>query len=53
MSNKLKEIIYNTIEDIINEFNMFEGIREKDSSKNLLIINLTEESEKIAFIDDI
>jgi hypothetical protein len=41
MSNKLKEIIYNAITDILNEFNAFEGKNEVDS-KNLLIISMTE-----------
>lgn len=43
MSNKLKEVIYNTIENITNEFNMYEvANRDQQPSKNLLIINLTE-----------
>lgn len=54
MANKLKEVIYNTIKDIINEFNMYEGeSKDQQSCKNLLIINLSEENDKITFIDDI
>ena len=51
MSNKLKEIVYNAISQIYQELSS-EGI-STGQVRSLLLINLTENNQKINFIDDI
>jgi hypothetical protein len=51
MSNRLKELVYGAISDILAEFLPFRASPSQE--KNLLMISITESNQSICFIDDI